>query len=123
MKENLEHFMPVIAKDMAHCRAPSAGCLVNYALLDAFKHVHLLEVGGVLDTEGFRSWVVADEFVKEHVKAIDKKEVAIIGDGQKGELKSHNSVFKNALLRACSRHRRCDVARQSGVGKVSAVVR
>ena len=93
--------------------------MVNYALQDTFKHVHLLEVGAVLDTEGFRSWVVADDFVKKQVKSIDTKQVAMIGDGQKGELKSHHSVFKNALLRACSRHRRCDLARQRGVGKVS----
>ena len=37
---------------------------------------------------------------------VDKAEVAIIGDGQKGELSSHKKRFRNALLRSCYRHRK-----------------
>lgn len=119
MKTNFQHFLPVVAKDMAHCRYPAGGCMANYAVMDTFHHIHLPVIGSVLDTENFRSWSLVDGFVKNHIPAMDKKSVAIIGDGQKGELKSHKTMFRHALLRACYRHRRADLIRDRSAGQVS----
>lgn len=85
--------------------------MVNYTVMDAFRRVHVAMIGCLLDTESFRSWQMADNFVKEHIPRMDSKHVAIIGDGQKGELKSHKVAFNDALLRACYRHRKQELAR------------
>lgn len=98
---------------------PAGGCMANYAVMDTFHHIHLPVIGSVLDTENFRSWSLVDGFVKNHIPAMDKKSVAIIGDGQKGELKSHKTMFRHALLRACYRHRRADLIRDRSAGQVS----
>lgn len=118
MKKNFENFLPVVAKDMAHNRFPAAGCMGSYAVMDTFKHVHLPAISSVIDTENFRSWNTLDMFVRLHFPEMDDKSVAIIGDGQKGELKSHQTAFSKALLRACYRHRRADLIRDRTVGKV-----
>lgn len=119
MKHNFKHFLPVVAKDMAHCKFPAGGCMANYAVMDTFKHIHLPVIACTLDTENFRSWSLVDAFVKQNIPDMDQKSVAIIGDGQKGELKSHRTMFKQALLRACYRHRRADLIRDRGVSEVS----
>jgi hypothetical protein len=57
MTQNFLHFCPVVAKDMAHCRQPAGGSLLNYAMQDGLSHVHMPIIGSVLDTECFRYWV------------------------------------------------------------------
>lgn len=118
VKENWKHFRPIVAKDMAHCRGGATGCLANYALLDANRNLHVALIGSVLDTESFRSWHAVDSFLLEHIPALDAQASVVTGDGQKGELKSHKANFKNAILRACSRHRSQELAKGAGGGKV-----
>lgn len=74
--------------------------------------------GSILDTECFRSWAPADDFLTKTVHGVDKAVTAIIGDGQKGMAKSHGAHFENALLRACTRHRAQDLSRSTKAGKL-----
>lgn len=120
MMHNFHHFKKVIAKDMCHCRHPAAGSLINYAVVDGLRHVQPLLLGHVLDTESFRSWTYADDCAKECIPGLDAKEVVMIGDGQKGELKSHKTQFSKALLRACTRHRGEELRRDRRAGAAAA---
>ena len=72
----------------------------------------------MLDTESFRSWAPADAAMVHAVGGLDGRTTAIIGDGQKGEAKSHAAHFQNSLLRACTRHRGTDLVRDRRAGKL-----
>ena len=102
--QNFRHFRKIVSKDMAHMRHPATGVLSSYSLKDGLGHLQPLFIGWHLDTENFRSWLTTDRFCLKHVPGLDSKNVVLKGDGQKGLKKSHDAVFKETLLRACSRH-------------------
>ena len=47
--------------------------------MDAMEHVHCVLIGGMLDTEGLRSWSHADSFLRETIPEIDSLDVAMKG--------------------------------------------
>ena len=79
----------------------TGGSLACYALQDGLGHVHVLILSMVLDTECFRSWAPVDAMAVEKIPLLDSLLTALIGDGQKGENKSHHAFYTITLLRAC----------------------
>ena len=68
-------------------------------------HIENPIIGMILACEEASSWDVFDTTITAVIPEVDDKKVAVVGDGQKGELASHKNRFKQGLLRSCYRHR------------------